>query len=39
MRRQALNSAEVREGIKDILLNCAGLWEALRERAGRTQRA
>jgi type I restriction enzyme R subunit len=34
MSRQALNSAEVREGIKEILLNYAGLWEALRARAG-----
>ena len=33
MSRQALNSAEIREGIKDILLNYAGLWEALREKA------
>ena len=30
MSRQALNSTEVREGIKEILLNYAGLWEALR---------
>jgi type I restriction enzyme R subunit len=33
MSTQALNSATVREGMKDILLNYAGLWEALRERA------
>ncbi|HVL68609.1 MAG TPA: type I restriction endonuclease [Vicinamibacterales bacterium] len=33
MSRQALNSQEIREGIKDILLNYAGLWEALRARA------
>jgi type I restriction enzyme R subunit len=33
MSKQALNSTEIREGIKDILLNYAGLWEALRERA------
>ncbi len=32
MSKQALNSPEVRAGIKDILLNHAGLWEALRER-------
>jgi type I restriction enzyme R subunit len=38
MSRQALNSAEIREGIKDILLNYVGLWEALRERSGRTER-
>jgi type I restriction enzyme R subunit len=30
MSRQALNSTEIREGIKEILLNYAGLWEALR---------
>ncbi len=34
MSRQALNSAAVRDGIKEILLNYAGLWEALRARAG-----
>jgi len=39
MSRQALNSTEIREGIKDILLNYAGLWEALRERAGDAERA
>jgi type I restriction enzyme, R subunit len=33
MSRQALNSATVQSGMKDILLNYAGLWEALRERA------
>jgi type I restriction enzyme R subunit len=38
MSRQALNSKEVREGIKDILLNYAGLWEALRQRAGEAER-
>ena len=30
MSTQALNSARVREGIKDILLNHADLWETLR---------
>lgn len=35
MSRQALNSAVVRRGIKDILLNHAGLWQALRDRAAR----
>lgn len=39
MSKQALNSATVREGMKDILLNYAGLWEALRERAIGTERA
>jgi type I restriction enzyme R subunit len=34
MSRQALSSPRVRDGILDILLNYAGLWEALRERAG-----
>lgn len=33
MSTQALNSEVVRAGIKDILLNHAGLWEALRSRA------
>jgi type I restriction enzyme, R subunit len=33
MSRQALNSPTVQSGMKDILLNYAGLWEALRERA------
>lgn len=33
MSTQALNSELVRAGIKDILLNHAGLWEELRERA------
>ena len=33
MSTQALNSETVRAGIKDILLNHAGLWEALRFRA------
>jgi type I restriction enzyme R subunit len=37
MSTQALNSETVRSGIKDILLNHAQLWEALRSRvsAGR----
>ncbi|CAK0781892.1 type I restriction enzyme, R subunit [Gammaproteobacteria bacterium] len=34
MSTQALNSATVRDGIKNILLNHAGLWESLREEAG-----
>jgi type I restriction enzyme R subunit len=34
MSTQALNSETVRVGIKDILLNHARLWEALRSRAG-----
>ena len=33
MSTQALNSETVRGGIKDILLNHAQLWEALRARA------
>ncbi len=33
MSTQALNSEQVRVGIKDILLNHAGLWEALRAKA------
>ncbi|MEI6415964.1 MAG: type I restriction endonuclease subunit R, partial [Pseudomonadota bacterium] len=33
MSTQALNSATVRDGIKNILLNHAGLWESLREEA------
>jgi type I restriction enzyme, R subunit len=32
MSNQALNSERVREGIKDVLLGPAGLYEALRER-------
>ena len=32
MSKQALNSAKVRAGIKDILLNHSGLWEELREK-------
>lgn len=33
MSTQALNSATVQSGIKDILLNHLDLWETLRERA------
>ena len=33
MSKQALNSDAVRAGLKDILLNYAGLWEALRGKA------
>jgi hypothetical protein len=33
MSRQALNSAAVQRGLKDILLNNADLWETLRQRA------
>ncbi len=29
---QALNSIKVRNGLRDILLNHAGLWEALRAK-------
>ena len=36
MSTQALNSPRVREGLKDILLGPAQLYEALRERAGKT---
>ena len=32
MSTQALNSAEVRAALKDILLNHAGLWQRLREK-------
>jgi len=39
MSKQALNSASVREGLKDILLNYTGLWEALRERASGAEQA
>jgi len=38
MSKQALNSPTVREGMKDILLNYGGLWEALRERASGAER-
>ena len=34
MSKQALNSERVREGLKDVLLGPAQLYEALRERAG-----
>lgn len=34
MSTQALNSEAVRDGIKDILLNHAQLWEALRSKVG-----
>jgi type I restriction enzyme R subunit len=34
MSKQALDSAEIREGLKDVLLGPAQLYEALRERAG-----
>lgn len=34
MSTQALNSTTVQNGMKDILLNHAGLWETLRDRAG-----
>ena len=33
MSKQALESERVREGLKDVLLGPAGLYEALRERA------
>ncbi len=36
LRTRALNSAEVQRGMRDILLNHSGLWEALREAAGPT---
>jgi len=34
MSKQALESERVREGLKEVLLGPAGLYEALRERAG-----
>jgi len=37
MSTQALNSSSVQSGMKDILLNHAGLWETLREQAGTSQ--
>lgn len=37
MSTQALNSSAVQRGMKDILLNYAGLWETLRARAGATE--
>ncbi len=33
MSTQALNSAQIQRGLKDILLNHAGLHERLRERS------
>jgi type I restriction enzyme R subunit len=33
MSRQALNSEAIREGLKDVLLNQAGLYESLRAQA------
>jgi len=33
MSTQALNSSQVQSGLLDILLNHAGLWEALKQRA------
>ena len=33
MSNQALNSERVRDGLKEVLLGPAGLYEALRERA------
>ena len=35
MSKQALDSEKVRDGLKDVLLGPVGLYEALRERAGR----
>ena len=35
MRKQALESERVREGLKDVLLGPAQLYEALREKAGK----
>ena len=37
MSKQALDSEKVRDGLKDVLLGPAQLYEALRERAGRTE--
>ncbi len=34
MSTKAINSEKVRAGLKDVLLNHAGLWEALRAEAG-----
>ena len=34
MSKQALESERVRDGLKDVLLGPAQLYEALRERAG-----
>lgn len=36
MSKQAIDSERVREGLKDVLLGPAQLYEALRDRAGRT---
>ena len=36
---KALNSADVRRGIRELLLNHVGLWEALRERAEQDRNA
>lgn len=33
MSSQALNSDKVRAGLKEVLLNYAGLWEALRAKS------
>lgn len=35
MSTQALNSPSVQKGMKDILLKYSGLWEALRDQAGK----
>ena len=37
MSEQALDSEKVRDGLKDVLLGPAQLYEALREKAGRTE--
>ncbi len=37
MSKQALDSEKVRDGLKDVLLGPAQLYEALREKAGRTE--
>jgi type I restriction enzyme, R subunit len=39
MSKQALDSAEVRQGLKDVLLGPAELYEGLREKAGYESRA
>lgn len=39
MSTQALNSKHVQRALKDILLNHAGLWEALRESGGEASSA
>jgi len=38
MSKQALESARVREGLKDVLLGPAELYEALRAKANQTPR-